>query len=282
MRALLLVGLALAATVGFAAVSADAPDAKAALAQVGKAATNPEGTLADPEGTVQSILNPPAAPGQEPGRDPVDPGFAEGIRNAFRDQMVVAGLATLLAAGLGVTGFAMVTRYVRPEEALANPQRSMLYGFIRGNPGVHLKRLSEEFGMKTSSILWHIRKLENAELVRSDRANGFRVFYPTAGGTEMKVVSRATTALQNANARHVFEAVEAKPGAHPNQIAQLTGVHAGTVRWHLRKLREFGLLQEMDEPSGSTYYPTPLGVKAAKTLRGVPGGAQLPVAKPTT
>ena len=242
-------------------------------------AEHPNQAIADPTGTIEDLTAPTdegAAP--PPGTDPVDPGFAQRVRDVFHDEMVMAGITSLFAVGLGLVGFALVTRYVKPEEALANPQRSMLYGFIRGNPGVHLKRLSDEFAMKTSSILWHIRKLENAELVRSDRANGFRVFYPTAGGQEMKVVSRATTALQNGNAHRVFDALQAKPGSASGELAKITGIHAGTVRWHLRKLREYGLVQEIEGPGESHFFVTPLGGKAAKTMHGMPGGVQVPPA----
>lgn len=277
MRVLLAVLLAIAMP-GLAAPVGDLAETVAAAE---KAAQDPGAIVDNPVGTAQGIVDPPASEGEAaPPQDPVNPDFMARIRDAFHDQMVVAGLATLFVAGLSVAGFAMVTRYVKPEEALSNPQRSMLYGFIRGNPGVHLKKLSEEFSMKTSSILWHIRKLENAQLVRSDRANGFRVFYPTAGGAEMKMVSRATTALQNTNARHVFEAVEKQPGAASTDLASSTHIHAGTVRWHLRKLREFALVEEVEGPNGARYFPTQLGLKAAKTLRGAPGGVQLPPERP--
>src|SRR5687768_1275213 len=129
----------------------------------------------------------------------------------------------------------------------------MLYGFVRGNPGVHLKRLSDEFHMKTSSILWHIRKLESAELVRSERANGFRVFYPTAGGVEVRNVSRAVTALQNPNAAALFAALEGAPAvaATPLHLSMALRMPTGTARWHLKKLREFGLVEEVAGPEGA-------------------------------
>jgi len=208
------------------------------------------------------VLPPP--PQKAPGG--TDPGFADSVRNGFQDALVVAGLASAAVAGIGLAGFALVSRYISPKEALKNPQRAMLYGFVKGNPGVHLKRLSEEFHMKTSSILWHIRKLECAELVRSDRANGFRVFYPTEGGVEVRNVSRAVTALQNANAFALFGQLERTPGAGASPLADALGMHAGTARWHLKKLKEFGLVEEIPAADGARYLPTPLGRKAHASL----------------
>lgn len=251
-------------------VVAGAQDAGEALKQ------DPAAVAQDPQPFLDDILDPESSDEQQPGA-PVehrDPGFADRIRDAFEGKVLVAGLATLIASAVGLGGFALVTRYVSPKEALKNPQRAMLYGFVRGNPGVHLKKLSEEFAMKTSSILWHIRKLENAELVRSERANGYRVFYPTEGGVEIKRVSRAITALQNGNARQLYEAVERSAGASPSQLAERLSIHGGTVRWHLRKLREFGLVEELVRDDGSTFYATPLGRRSLQTLLGVPATSE--------
>jgi predicted transcriptional regulator len=239
--------------------------------------SDPNAAVQDPNQVVTTILEPGDESGEAPGgpKDQRDPGFADRIAAAFDDTALVAGFATVLASVIGLGSFALVTRYISPKEALRNPQRAMLYGFVRGNPGVHLKKLSEEFAMKTSSILWHIRKLESAELVHSERANGFRVFYPVEGGIEMKRVSRAITALQNANARILFETLERRGGVSPSQLSTRLSIHAGTVRWHLRKLREFGLIEELVRDDGSQVFATPLGRKALQTLVGAPVDAAL-------
>lgn len=160
-------------------------------------------------------------------------------------------ITATIAAGFLVVGFIgwiLANRYVDPRIALANPQRSMLYGFIKGNPGVHLKQLSVEFKMKTSTVLWHIRKLEHAELVRSKKANGYRVFYPVSGGLEARQVSEAVTALGNDNARAVFSFLSQNPGSLLRHAVDRLGINGGTIRWHAKKLKRAGLVRELDAP----------------------------------
>lgn len=271
--------VALALTVALAALAVPAAADVDPIHTVGQvrraaetAANDPNAAIDDPNAVVTTILDSGEESGEAPGgpTDDRDPGFADRITAAFSSAALVAGFATVLASVIGLGSFALVTRYISPKEALKNPQRAMLYGFVRGNPGVHLKKLSEEFAMKTSSILWHIRKLESAELVRSERANGFRVFYPVEGGIEMRRVSRAITALQNPNARILFETLERRAGVSPGHLATRLNIHAGTVRWHLRKLRDFGLVEELVREDGSQVFATPLGRKALQTLVGVP------------
>jgi DNA-binding transcriptional ArsR family regulator len=243
---------------------------RAAAAGV-NAMDDPQAVLNDPQGSVDPVINPPEE--AEPAPPGADDGFGNSFAAAFGDRLVLAGLAGLGATLAGLAGFALVTRYISPKEALQNPQRAMLYGYVRGHPGVHLKQLAEEFAMKTSSILWHIRKLESAELVHSERANGFRVFYPVEGGIEIRRVSRAITALQNRNAQRIFGQVQRKPGDPVRSTAEALNMHGGTVRWHLRKLRDFGLVEELVRDDGSRFFPTPLGKRAIETLEGKPVAA---------
>jgi predicted transcriptional regulator len=228
----------------------------------------------DPD-TVQQDVQNLVAPEPEPAPDtptapPGDdaPRFADRVRDAFADEVMAFSAAGLATIALTIGGFAAVTRYISPKEALKNPQRSMLYGYIRATPGAHLKQLSEEFAMKTSSILWHIRKLESAELVKSERVNGYRVFYPCEGGIEVRRVSRALASLQNDNAARVFGYIERHPGTTVRALSDRLELHGGTARWHLRKLRDNGLLDELVQADASRFYPTPLGARALEAREG--------------
>lgn len=235
---------------------------------------NPQDLLPQLLGNEKPEQTPDEPPAQE------DDSFGGKFRQAFSSTSLAMGLAGIGATAFGIIGFGMVTRYISPKEALKNPQRAMLYGFIRATPGAHLKQLSDEFQMKTSSILWHIRKLESADLVSSERANGFRVFYPVDGGVEAKKLSRAISALQNENARRIQEMVARRPGLSVKELADRTSILGGTVRWHLRKLREFGLLDELVRDEGSLFYGTPLGERAIEAAVGAPVSKSAPSGAP--
>lgn len=226
--------------------------------------------------------NAPGAPGAGTGFRDIGGAVAE----AVAEDWALTSIVTISLAGLGLLSWVLASRYVDPMVALKNPQRSMLYGFIKGNPGVHLKQLSTEFHMKTSTVLWHIRKLEHADLVRSKKANGYRVFYPVSGGMEAKQLSTAVTALSNGNARQIFEFVALNPGAHRRILSGRLTINPGTVRWHLKKLREAGLVAELAQDRFSTYYATELGLKAMRQVASLPMEITAPVievaALPTT
>ncbi|MGH9895254.1 MAG: winged helix-turn-helix transcriptional regulator [bacterium] len=229
--------------------------------------------------------------GQGTGGDnnvPVPPGGDEGIVDLaprvgeiIAENWALTSIITVGLVGSVLAGWLLVSRYVDPRIALRNPQRSMLYGFVKGNPGVHLKQLSSEFRMKTSTVLWHVRKLEAADLVRSKKSNGYRVFYPVSGGAEARQLSEAVTALSNDNARRIFESITANPGCQQRHLALNLGINPGTIRWHLKKLKEAALLQEEGQHRLAAYFPTDLGRRAHQQVLGQPQPLSSPVVAAT-
>lgn len=213
--------------------------------------------------------NVPSNPiGREQGID----AFPEAVTNIIAENWEISLGIAVLSIAVTVAGFRLASRYIDPTVALQSPERSMLYGFVKGNPGVHLKQLSTEFKMKTSTVLWHVRKLESADLIRSKKANGYRVFYPVSGGMEASKVSEAVTALSNVNARSVFAFLAENPEAALRDLSDRLNINGGTIRWHLKKLRSAGLLEEV----GAVVRVTDLGVKAWNQIQGNPA-MQIPV-----
>jgi predicted transcriptional regulator len=201
-----------------------------------------------------------------------------GVKNGLVGSMGSYGALTLTVAmitGLvAAAGIFLTSRYATPKEVLKKPQRAMLYGCIKGNPGVNLKQLSEDFDMKTSTVLWHIRKLEAADLVRSQKANGLRVFYPVAGGIAAKRLGLAVATVSNPNAARILDYIAVHPGVAQKNLVQHLEINAGTVRWHLRKLKDMGLMAELSQGRMCTYYATELGLKALKQAHGISSEAK--------
>lgn len=209
--------------------------------------------------------------GDEGGTAPDRPegGLGNGILAALGSTSGLVALTVVGILGLAGAGALLATRYIDPKEALDNPQRAMLFGCIKGHPGINLKQLSEDFDMKTSTVLWHLRKLEGAELVRSQKANGLRVFYPVSGGVEAKTLGAAVAALANENASKILDYITIHPGTPQKGLVNALAINAGTVRWHLRKLKDMGLMAELSQGRSSTFYPTELGIKALNQTLGL-------------
>jgi predicted ArsR family transcriptional regulator len=212
-----------------------------------------------------------------PGGPPTDLGLAPGARNddpgpSAPDLVAPAqarddGAWTLAGAvgAAGLLGLAVWggTRF-RGEEVLEHALRARIYRHIQEHVGVSLKELTEALGLSTTNAVWHLRKLEDSGLVRGRKSNGAKVYYATSGGVQARDLSLASAALISANARDIVALVQRHPGVHQREVARLLGVNHGTVRWHLKKLRESGLLEERRSGAATTYHCTTLGADALR------------------
>ena len=91
--------------------------------------------------------------------------------------VVIAAIATIIAFLL----FGGI-KYVTPENVLNTEVRKNLYEYIDSYPGSHLREIARELDLKPSNAAWHLRKLEQTNLVRSRVIGGKKVFYLVEGG----------------------------------------------------------------------------------------------------
>ena len=179
-------------------------------------------------------------------------------------------LGTGIAIGLGVAliGAALAffffggAKFVNAENVLENGARRQIFEYIQGHPGVHLRAAATALDLSTTNVLWHLRKLEDANLITSKKFEGYKVFYPVEGGVETKRKAIAMSVLKNDNAIQILHYVSANPSAHQREIARALGVNHGTVRWHLRKLEEAELIAPLKKEHTTHYYLSELGHEA--------------------
>ena len=175
---------------------------------------------------------------------------------------LVLGIGLSLAAVLASLFFMGGARFVNAENVLENEARKQIFEYIQAHPGVHLRAAAQNLSLSTTNVLWHLRKLEAANLVTSKKFEGYKVFYPVEGGVETKRKALAMSVLKNDNAQQILQYVSANPSAHQREIARALGVNHGTVRWHLRKMEEAELLAPVKKEHTTHYYLSDLGRQA--------------------
>lgn len=164
------------------------------------------------------------------------------------------GLAALagLAYYLGVGGL----RHIDKDNVLEHPLREQLLAVLREEPGLHLRELASRHDTAVTNTQWHLRKLEMAGLVRTQKVAGRRLYYPTAGGVSTRQEALQNAATSNSNAAAIYEFIQYAAGCNQRTLADELGMNPGTVRWHLRKLEEASLIRSVPEGSQTKYYST--------------------------
>lgn len=166
----------------------------------------------------------------------------------------------IVAVVVGFLFFFGGIKYVTPENVLDTETRKHLYDYIDEYPGSHLREIARELDLKPSNAAWHLRKLEQTNLVRSRVIGGKKVYYLVEGGLEVRQRAIAESVLRNKNARDILQYISDHPGKHLLEIAHALNMNHHVVKWHLNKMH-FAELVEGDTSNSAypIYYPTDSG-----------------------
>jgi len=157
-------------------------------------------------------------------------------------------------------------KYVTPENVLDTAIRKNLYEYIDEYPGSHLREIARELDLKPSNAAWHLRKLEQTNLVRSRSIGGKKVFYLVEGGIEAKQRAVAESILRNDNARDIMCYLAEHPGKHLLEIAHALSINHHVVKWHINKMQEAELIEgDTTNSAYPVYYPTEIGRQIIET-----------------
>ena len=177
--------------------------------------------------------------------------------------------AILAAIALIITFFFFSggIKYVTPENVLETEVRKNLYTYLDEFPGSHLREIARELNLKPSNAAWHLRKLEQTNLIRSRLIGGKKVFYLVEGGIETRNLAIAESILRNENAKLIMDYLASHPGKHLLEISQALELNHHVVKWHLKKMYEAELVEgDTSNSAYPVYYPTDIGYEAVENF----------------
>ncbi|RMG28086.1 MAG: winged helix-turn-helix transcriptional regulator [Methanobacteriota archaeon] len=123
---------------------------------------------------------------------------------------------------------------------LMHPLRRKIYQIISESPGSYFFEIASELDLPHGTVAWHLKKLAEAGLVSTMRFAGKRVFFSTA--LRNAEVEKAFVVLRNNVSQKIFEYILNNPDCYQSQIAQSLEYHHDTIRHHIVRLEEVGLI----------------------------------------
>ena len=177
--------------------------------------------------------------------------------------VIIAVIALIAAFFFLASGI----KYVTPENVLDTEIRKNLYEYIDECPGSHLREIARELDLKPSNAAWHLRKLEQTNLVRSRYIGGKKVYYLVEGGIESRKQAIAEAILRNKNAREIMQYLHEHPGKHLLEIAHALELNHHVVKWHINKMYLAELIEgDTSNSAYPVYYPTEIGIGALENF----------------
>ncbi|MHA2111858.1 MAG: winged helix-turn-helix transcriptional regulator [Candidatus Hodarchaeales archaeon] len=138
---------------------------------------------------------------------------------------------------------------------LLHPVRRKIYSILAENPGSYFFDLAKFLELPQGTLNWHLKRLEEDSLIKSIKYAGKRIYYPA--GLRSAEAERIYTILRPPTASKIFTFVLNHPGAFQSQIAQgiKPPVHHDTVRYHLTRLEDVGLIETKRSGRTVQIYP---------------------------
>ena len=117
--------------------------------------------------------------------------------------------------------------------------------------------IQREFSLSSSSIVHHLRVLEDKERIISHKDTKYKRFYVNKNGyralTNGDDYKPIVSALKNRTSRRVIDYLLCNPGATQQELAQSLGLHPSTVHWHAKRLGAVDIVRRRRQGKGVVY-----------------------------
>ncbi|MHB8605474.1 MAG: winged helix-turn-helix transcriptional regulator [Thermoplasmatota archaeon] len=163
-------------------------------------------------------------------------------------RLPTAAKAAIVATVLAVPtllGWALYHR-IRGHSTLENDTRKTIYDTVCAKPGIGVQELAALTTISYSTASYHLDRLVEAHMIVVSQ-DGNKLRYYKNGGSFTEAERKVLPVLKNAEALRVLEAIVASPGTYRAALAEKLGVTPTTINWHLKRLNEAGLIEEVRE-----------------------------------
>ena len=133
-------------------------------------------------------------------------------------------------------------RKIHRSNVLENTNRDRIYGFISSNPGTYPNEIVKETELNKGVVEYHLGMLEEQNMIISYKTRG-RIHYFLNESTYGEKEKVALAALKNDKHRRIIlEILNCEQITHET-LAGRIGVSAPTINWHIRHLKEEGIVR---------------------------------------
>ena len=125
---------------------------------------------------------------------------------------------------------------------LNNTNRDQVYSFISSNPGTYPNEIIKEIGVNKGVVEYHLGMLEEQKMIVPYKTRG-KIHYFLNESTYGEKEKVALAALKNEKHRRIISEILNSGQITHETLAGRIGVSAPTINWHIRHLKEDGIVR---------------------------------------
>ncbi|MEA1945628.1 MAG: winged helix-turn-helix transcriptional regulator [Euryarchaeota archaeon] len=143
-------------------------------------------------------------------------------------------------------------RRIYRSNVLKNTNRDQIYGFINSNPGTYPNEIIKEIGLNKGVVEYHLGMLEEQNMIISYKTRG-KIHYFLNESTYGEKEKVALAALKNEKHRRIISEILNSEQITHETLAGRIGVSAPTINWHIRHLKEEGIVRAVTDGRYTAY-----------------------------
>ena len=147
-------------------------------------------------------------------------------------------------------------RIVNSGNILENSSRFQVFAYIKTKPGAYISEIVDQIGLDREIVKYHLKALTAKKKIEAYKDGGKTRYFENLlvyNEDEKKVIST----LQNlSNQRIILEIINQKCNTNID-LAREFGVSKPTISWHIKNLKEVGLIVEIKEGKKTIYSINP-------------------------
>jgi predicted transcriptional regulator len=168
-------------------------------------------------------------------------------------------LAAKLWAVMGI-------RRVSGSNVLDQDVRARIYEHIRMNPGIHLRGLAAEMGMKMGTLRYHLGVLSHTHKIAVAGDTSSVRFFENSGtyNADEQLIHKH---LRNNTTKKILALLIERPSATRQDLAHAAGITGPSVSWHMKRLEKDRIVIPRREGRISIYeIPAPVAGYLARLV----------------
>ncbi|MHA2363405.1 MAG: helix-turn-helix domain-containing protein [Candidatus Hodarchaeales archaeon] len=151
------------------------------------------------------------------------------------------------------------TDNVSSESILLHPLRRRIYSVVAQAHGSNFSKIADVMNISSSTLSWHLKRLEKSGLLKSGKFAGKRIYYPSS--LRSKLAEQIIQILSNETARKIFLYIINLPDedCYPLNISRNIDppLHHETVRYHIDRMKKVGLIETTKDGQTVLVQPGP-------------------------
>jgi len=119
-------------------------------------------------------------------------------------------------------------------------RRGVIYEYVRGHPGAHVRGMARELRLATGGLHYHLFWLEKHGFVKTKKSGFYRFVFPTMVFREEQEVLLGV--LSQETPREILLCLLVDAAMTQSDLARSLGYSQPTVSWHMDRLVQLGVV----------------------------------------